>query len=82
MTYVYEEFSSGFGLTPANFLKGNCNNTIPFTTDVIEDEMEYLPKNKIPVRSYHYTPETAPAIFEILDTRLFIESEGNFTIDL
>ena len=44
LTYVYEEFSSGFVLTPANFLIGDCNNTIPFSSDDIEDEMEYLPK--------------------------------------
>ena len=44
LTYVYEEFSSGFVLTLANFLIGDCNNTIPFSSDDIEDEMEYLPK--------------------------------------
>ena len=44
LTYVYEEFSSGFVLTPANFLIGDCNNIIPFSSDDIEDEMEHLPK--------------------------------------
>ena len=44
LTYVCGEFGSGFVLTPANFLIGDCNNVIPFSTDDIEDEMEYLPK--------------------------------------
>ena len=43
LKYVYEEFSSGFVLTPVNFLIGDCNNVL-FSTDDIEDEMEYLPK--------------------------------------
>ena len=43
LTYIHEEFSSSFILTPAHFLIGGYNNAIPFSTDDIEDT-EYLPK--------------------------------------
>ena len=43
LTYIHEEFSSSFILTPAHFLIGGYNNAIPLSTDDIEDT-EYLPK--------------------------------------
>ena len=43
LTYVYEDIKSGFVLTPAHFLSGNREITIPFCEDVFEDS-DYYPK--------------------------------------
>ena len=41
LTHMCKEFKSGFCFDTCQFLIGNCNNTIPFNKDDIEDEMEY-----------------------------------------
>ena len=43
LTYVYEDFKSGFVLTPAHFLTGNHKVAVPFSEDVCEDS-DYYPK--------------------------------------
>ena len=42
LTYVYEEFKSGFVLTPAHFLTGSHDTGIPFCDD--DDDGDYYPK--------------------------------------
>ena len=37
LTYVYEEFKSGFVLTSAHFLTGTHKVAVPFSEDVCED---------------------------------------------
>ena len=36
-TYVYDDFLSGFTLTPAHFLTANLDTVIPFNIDDCED---------------------------------------------
>jgi len=74
LTYVYEDFQSGFTLTPVHFLETNRKLGLPATEDNYYQDKDYQPKRDTATQLLGTWKKDQKYLLEGLEGEVFIKS--------